>query len=198
MAQILPGLQDCVCGTSFVQDQKAIEAIALQKSCNADFLPDFCTAGPYQLTVDLWQSIQAGRCTCVNYTTDPRTLQLYWNDHPIAVQWDLSAVPSTTAVHSSLLLSIASMTSVAMAAFIFSVIWWRGKQRRRRRRGRQQTISMELVQPPSGARGPVPVPAIAGVTFDFADADPQLVTEPDDECSDADDESDDSAQDGQL
>ena len=195
MAQILPGLQDCVCGNNYLYSQTDIAAIALQKSCDADFLPDFCTAGPYQLSVDLWQSIQAGQCTCVNYTTDPRTLQLYWNDHPIAVQWDLSAIPSTIMVHSSLLLSVASMTSVAMAAFIFSVIWWRRKRRRQLRRGRQEMLTMELVQPPSGTRGLAPVPAIAGVAVDFADADLELVSEPDDDCSDAYDESDDAAQD---
>ena len=198
MAQILPGLQDCVCGTSYLDSQATIAAIALQKSCDADFLPEYCTAGPYDLTVDLWQSIQAGQCTCVNYTTDPRTLQLYWNDHPIAVQWDLPAMPSTTLVHSSLLLSIASMTSVAMAAFIFTVIWWRGKRNRRPRRARQEVISMEMVQPPSGTRRPAPVPAVAGVTIDFADTDFELVAQSHDDCSDADDECNDAAQDGQL
>jgi hypothetical protein len=124
-------LQDCVCGTHFLDSQATIEAIAKQPSCLADFDVNKCSAGPYDMEVDLWTAIQAGSCTCVNYTTDVRTLQLYWNDHPLAATYTM---PNNALVHSSLLLSAASMTSVAMAAFIFAFLWWRNRATPRRQR----------------------------------------------------------------
>jgi hypothetical protein len=108
-------MEECYCGDYSVYSKPIIEEIALEKSCDAYFDPDYCQAGVHILALDVWLAIQAGSCECTAFANDARTLRLYWNDHPLAIE---SVTQSKTSAYSPLL-SIAALSAVVLGFFVF-------------------------------------------------------------------------------
>ncbi len=132
-------MDECYCGDESVYSRKIIEQIAAEQSCDAIINPDFCETGTFVLSVDVWLNIQRGICECVPFDNDARTLRLYWNEHPID-----TTVPTPPRANdaSSFLLSVAALTSVLLAAFIFAVLKCRRMNVRRRATRRRVRVSV--------------------------------------------------------
>lgn len=123
--------QDCNCGPYLLAKRSYIEEIALAPSCDAFYDVNKCQAGDHELDVDLWELIQTGKCECVTFETDPRTLRLYFNDHPLVIEQE-----SLTRKYSPQL-SLAALASVVLSAFFFFSVWFKRKVDRRRSNARQ-------------------------------------------------------------
>lgn len=124
-------LEDCACGDYFMQRRSYVEEIALQPTCDAYYDVNKCQAGDHELDVELWELIQAGKCQCVTFETDPRTLRLYFNDHPLTIESE-----SLTRRYSPQL-SLAALASVVLSAFFYFAVWFKRKVDRRRASARQ-------------------------------------------------------------
>lgn len=96
--------------------RQVIEEIAVEKVCDAYFDVDYCQAGVHILQLDVWQAIQKGNCACTPFENDARTMRMYWNDHPIAAE--VLQMPRR-GIANSPLLSIAALSAVVLAFFVF-------------------------------------------------------------------------------
>jgi len=147
-----------------MERRSLIEQIALEPVCDADFVPNSCTAGLHTLEIDLWLAIQAGKCECVTFETNPRTLRLYFNENPLV------SIEESLPQKYSPVLSLAALSSVILACFFYVSIWFKRKVDRRRLVSRQirghrrrvvvqevpiqeQSVIVEEI-PDSPARGP--------------------------------------------
>lgn len=131
-------MDECYCGNDILYSRNVIEEIAREENCDAIIHPDFCETGTFVLSVDVWLNIQRGSCECIPFDNDARTLRLYWNEHPI----DTTPVIPRASDSSSFLLSVAALTSVLLAAFIFAVLKCRRIATRRRAVRRRVRVSV--------------------------------------------------------
>ncbi len=121
-----------------------IEEIAAAEACDSYWDVNKCRAGDHEIDVDLWGLIMGGKCECVTFETDPRTLRLYFNDHPLVIEQE-----SITRKFSPML-SLAALSSVILACFFYASVWFKRKVDRRRtinrqaRRVRQRVVMREV------------------------------------------------------